>query len=616
MNGERSQKWVFQGDLNNNHEMEMETTSKSTDTASTASDVTLTDIVNTRSATENQLADLESQLKAVKDELRDQLFTERKMLLNQINKIVPQIEALKEDEQKDQQSVADLQGDVEDETTVQFANTKRQKQRAQEQLTNVEQQQADVAKSIAEYEKQADGAKEELAGYEQEEADMVEKIKQETDLATMISLAEQQKSHVQVLNAKKDDIKRQIEVVEVKLNNAQTRQAELPKEVDNIKSKQNVLDEQLDKLQKEIDAKQADREKARQAAERRLTSTQSALDNAQNRHQQYTTQLENTKKKLEHYFQVTESVNEVVLDQEARYFVFERNLERTPSAEQKAALQATAATFKQAQVAPTYITVDYNDYLQTTWHDYQQQGLLAPNAQLLNLYQSLQDSDQPQAAADNIIPQNDDWQYTKDEATHSELVRDQNNQPVMQLKRRDDDTLWYVLYYSQGKVIKRDVFDLEGQLSATQYLDQNNANRVVSENFYRTNGSLVLVKEYNENEKETIQLLNEAGVLLEVFSTENELIIWWLKNMVFTNNHSQLLINTASDFYDYLVENKPEQVDLLPVIADLEQQSTLANNILTGKAGVRNLFLLQQSDYEKVIETSQISLNASVLGSK
>lgn len=616
MNGERSQKWVFQGDLNNNHEMEMETTSKSTDTASTASDVTLTDIVNTRSATENQLADLESQLKAVKDELRDQLFTERKMLLNQINKIVPQIEALKEDEQKDQQSVADLQGDVEDETTVQFANTKRQKQRAQEQLTNVEQQQADVAKSIAEYEKQADGAKEELAGYEQEEADMVEKIKQETDLATMISLAEQQKSHVQVLNAKKDDIKRQIEVVEVKLNNAQTRQAELPKEVDNIKSKQNVLDEQLDKLQKEIDAKQADREKARQAAERRLTSTQSALDNAQNRHQQYTTQLENTKKKLEHYFQVTESVNEVVLDQEARYFVFERNFDRTPSAEQKAALQATAATFKQAQVAPTYITVDYNDYLQTTWHDYQQQGLLAPNAQLLNLYQSLQDSDQPQAAADNIIPQNDDWQYTKDEATHSELVRDQNNQPVMQLKRRDDDTLWYVLYYSQGKVIKRDVFDLEGQLSATQYLDQNNANRVVSENFYRTNGSLVLVKEYNENDKETIQLLNEAGVLLEVFSTENELIIWWLKNMVFTNNHSQLLINTASDFYDYLVENKPEQVDLLPVIADLEKQSTLANNILTGKAGVRNLFLLQQSDYEKVIETSQISLNASVLGSK
>ncbi|MFC6171290.1 hypothetical protein ACFQGP_12085 [Loigolactobacillus jiayinensis] len=594
----------------------METTSKSTDTASTASDVTLTDIVNTRSATENQLADLESQLKAVKDELRDQLFTERKMLLNQINKIVPQIEALKEDKQKDQQSVANLQGDVEDETTVQFANTKQQRQRAQDQLSNVEQQQADVADSIAEYEKQADGAKEELAGYEQEEADMVEKIKQETDLATMISLAEQQKSHVQVLNAKKDDIKRQIEVVEVKLTNAQTRQSELPKEVDNIKSKQSVLDEQLSKLQKDIDAKQADREKARQAAERRLTSTQSALDNAQNRHQQYTTQLENTKQKLEHYFQVTESVNEIVLDQDARYFVFERNLERKPDDARQAVLKATAATFDQAQVAPTYITVDYNDYLAATWKNYQQQGLLAPNAQLLNLYQSLQDSDQPQASADNIIPQNDDWQYTKDEATHSELVRDQNNQPVMQLKRRDDDTLWFVLYYSQGKVIKRDVFDLEGQLSATQYLDQNNANRVVSENFYRTNGSLVLVKEYNENDKETIQLLNEAGVLLEVFSTENELIIWWLKNMVFTNNHSQMLINTANDFYTYLTENKPEQVDLLPVIADLTAQATLANDILTGKAGVRNLFLVQQADYEKVIETSQISLNASVLGAK
>ncbi|MFD0897222.1 coiled-coil domain-containing protein [Loigolactobacillus binensis] len=596
----------------------METTSKSTDTASTtnASDATLTDVVNTRSATENQLADLESQLKAVKDKLRDQLFTERKLLLNQINRIVPQIEALKEDEQKDQHAVADLQGDVEDETTVQFANTQKQQTRAQEQLTTVKQQQADVADSIAEYEKQADGAKDELAGYEQEEADMVEKIKQETDLATMISLAEQQKSHVQVLNAKKDDVKRQLEVVEVKLTNAQKRQAELPKEVANIKSKQNVLAEQLTKLQAEIDAKQAEREKAREAAERRLTSTQSALDNAQNRHQQYTVQLENTKKKLEQYFQVTESVNEVVLDQAARYFVFERNFERQPNDDTKAALKATAATFAQAQVAPTYITVDYNDYLQATWQDYQQQGLIAPNAQLLNLYESLQDSDQPQAAADNIIPQNDDWQYTKDENTHSELVRDQNNQPVMQLKRRDDDTLWYVLYYSQGKVIKRDVFDLAGQLSATQYLDQNNANRVVSENFYRTNGSLVLVKEYNENDKETIQLLNEAGVLLEVFSTENELIIWWLKNMVFTNNHSQLVINTANSFYDYLTENQPEQVDLLPVIADLASQSTLVNNILTGKAGIRNLFLLQQADYEKVIETSQISLNASVLGAK
>ncbi|MFL2030269.1 coiled-coil domain-containing protein [Loigolactobacillus zhaoyuanensis] len=596
----------------------METTSKSTDTASTTStnDVTLTDIVNTRSATENQLADLESQLKAVKDELRDQLFTERKLLLNQINQIVPQIEALKEDKQKDQQSVTDLQGDVEDETTVQFGNTKQQQLRAKEQLATVEQQQADVADSIAEYEKQVAGAKEELTGYEQEEADMVEKIKQETDLAKMISLAEQQKSHVQVLNAKKDDVQRQLEVVDVKLTNAQKRQSELPKEAANIKSKQNVLDEQLDKLQKEIDAKQADREKARQAAERRLTSTQSALDNAQNRHQQYTTQLENTKEKLAHYFQVTESVNEVVLDQEARYFVFERNLERTPDAEQKQILQATAATFKQAQVAPTYITVDYNDYLQATWQDYQQQGLIAPNAQLLNLYQALQDSDQPKAVTDNIIPQNNDWQYTKDEGTHSELVRDQNNQPVMQLKRRDDDTLWYVLYYSQGKVIKRDVFDLEGQLSATQYLDQNNANRVVSENFYRTNGSLVLVKEYNEKDKETIQLLNEAGVLLEVFSTENELIIWWLKNMVFTNDHSQLLIDSGNDFYGYLTENQPEQVDLLPIIDDLATQATLVNNILTGKAGIRNLFLLQQADYEKVIETSQISLNASILGAK
>lgn len=595
----------------------MGTTSKSTDAANNTNtnDVTLTDIVNARSATENQLADLENQLKAVKDELRDQLFTERKLLLNQINQIVPQIEALKADTQKDQQALDRLQGDVEDETTVQFGNVKQQRQQSQDQLAKVKQQQSAVADSIEEFEKQTAAAKDELAGYEQEEAAMVDKIKQTDDLSAMISLAEQQKSHVQVLNAKKDDVKRQLEVVDVKLTNAQKRQAELPKEVADINAKQKILDEQLQKLQQEIDAKQADRKKAREAADRRLTSTKSALENAQNRHRQYNVQLDNTKKKLEQYFQVTESVNEVVLDQKTPYFVFERDLAPNPDETQNQLLHASAATFQQADVTPTYITVDYNDYLQHTWQDYQQHDLVAPNAKLINLYQSLQESDQPQARSDNIIPQNDDWQYTKDDATHSELVRDQNNQPVMQLKRRDDDTLWYVLYYSQGKVIKRDVFDLQGRLSATQYLDQNNANRVVSENFYRTNGSLVLVKEYNENNKENIQLLNEAGVLLEVFSNENELIIWWLKNMVF-NSASQLLINTANDFYTYLRDNCPDDVTLLPVITALSQQPELVNEILTGKAGIRNIFLLHQSDYEKVIEGSQISLNASVLGSE
>ncbi|ANK61006.1 hypothetical protein AYR54_11510 [Loigolactobacillus backii] len=594
-------------------ETEMEITSQTKEDQKAANNTSLDDIVATRSETEAKLADLENQVKDVRDQLKQQLTTERTTLLNKINKVVPEIEDLKKQHTADEAKLVELKKKVQDQTTVQYANVQKQFSNSQTELETIQKQQRDVQTSLNDYNQQTDAANKKLSGYQDEEAEMVDKIKQETDLTKMIELAERQKSHVQALNAKKADVKGQLDVIDVKISNAKGRLETLPKDEAAIKDKQSVLAEQIKSLKAQIKAKQDARDRERDATAKQLEKLQSDLTANQKRYDQYTKQLKETKQKLASYFNVQQSIQAVKLDKQRHYFALASDLTPDLASRYPDTLGQLKRSFDQIGATPTVVTTKYNDYLTKTWQQYKKSGLVSANSQLLNLYQSLQETEKPGTVKEDIIPQNADWQYVKDDATHSETVKNEDDQPVMQVKRRADNSLWYVLYYSQGKVIKRDVFDLKGQLSATQYLDQKNVNRVVSENFYRTNGSLVLVKEYNDDNKETIQLLNESGILLEVFSSENELIIWWLRNMVFTNGDNTVVIDLIDDFYTYLAENTPDNVTLLPVVTDYDKAQPALNTILTGRVTVTGLLTIDEKTYDQIVSDSQVSLRASSL---
>jgi myosin heavy subunit len=589
----------------------MEITSQADDQQQKDGAINLDDIVASRSESEKQLADLEAQIKSTRTQLRQQLTAERGALLDRINTVSPRIDRLKEQEVQETKRLEELKKEVVDQTTIQYQNVQKQFDTAQTQLVAVQKQQADVKHSLEEYEKQTDEANKTMAGYQEEEAGMVNRIKQETDISAILKLAEEQKSHVQVLNSKKADLKRQLDVIDVKISNAKDRLTTLPKDEDGIKQKQAVLAEQIKNLQAQIKAKQEARERERTNSAAKLTQIKQDLTDNQSRYATLSDQLKTAKAKLKDYFDVTQSVAPVAFKADQRYVTMYPDL--TPQYLQQHAteLKAVKAAFEQQKLIPTVVTTDYDDYLSMTWQRAKKDGLVVEGARLLNLYQSLQETEKPGVVKEDFIPKNDDWEYSKDEATHSETVRDQDKQPVMQVKWRPNETLWYILYFSQGNVIKRDVFDLKGRLSATQYLDPTNAKKVVSENFYRTNGSLVLVKEYNDDNKETIQLLNESGVLLEVFSAENELLAWWLRNMVIGNEPLTILTPISAPYFTYLSQNHADQVQLMALLADGDEEEAAFRDILTGRTALVGVLAATKKQEHELTTQSQVSLQVS-----
>ncbi|KRK39824.1 hypothetical protein [Loigolactobacillus bifermentans] len=589
----------------------MEITSQADDQQQKDGAINLDDIVASRSESEKQLADLEAQIKSTRTQLRQQLTAERGALLDRINTVSPRIDRLKEQEVQETKRLEELKKEVVDQTTIQYQNVQKQFDTAQTQLVAVQKQQADVKHSLEEYEKQTDEANKTMAGYQEEEAGMVNRIKQETDISAILKLAEEQKSHVQVLNSKKADLKRQLDVIDVKISNAKDRLTTLPKDEDGIKQKQAVLAEQIKNLQAQIKAKQEARERERTNSAAKLTQIKQDLADNQTRYATLADQLKTAKAKLKDYFDVTQSVAPVTFNADQRYVTMYPDLTPQYLQQHAAELKAVKAAFEKQKLIPTVVTTDYDDYLSMTWQRAKKDGLVVEGARLLNLYQSLQETEKPGVVKEDFIPQNDDWEYSKDEATHSETVRDQDKQPVMQVKWRPNETLWYILYFSQGNVIKRDVFDLKGRLSATQYLDPNNAKKVVSENFYRTNGSLVLVKEYNDDNKETIQLLNESGVLLEVFSAENELLAWWLRNMVIGNEPLTILTPISAPYFTYLSQNHADQVQLMALLADGDEEQAAFRDVLTGRTALVGVLAANKKQENELTTQSQVSLQVS-----
>lgn len=86
----------------------------------------------------------------------------------------------------------------------------------------------------------------------------------------------------------------------------------------------------------------------------------------------------------------------------------------------------------------------------------------------------------------------------------------------------------YINYFYKKKKIKKDLFLCNGSLILSQYL--NDEYRVIKEEYFDECGVPRIVKNYDNGKIIEIYLNSSAGQLLEVFSSEDELITWWLEN--------------------------------------------------------------------------------------
>ncbi|MQS52676.1 hypothetical protein [Companilactobacillus mishanensis] len=334
-------------------------------------------------------------------------------------------------------------------------------------------------------------------------------------------------------------------------------------------------------------------------------------DDQDNARAQTNDQIDKINTSLKKWFDSDEMANEIFLDPNRNYFIFHDHLDINPDDGESQMWRQLTDTFNDHGFLANTITVSYDDMANQTWADYQNSGLVNPNSYLLNMYNDLQGRNQNVAVSPAEIPFEDNYRIEHDNEKNIDKVYDDDNL-IMEVARDNKNQLKIIRHYDDRKLLSRDIFDVNGVNSATQFYDPQNPNRVIRENFYRQDGTLVLIKSYTEDEP-FIQLFSRGNVLISTFASDEDLIFWWLKNQALRNMQATIFVSIDSHFYKRLLGLRKYSVEIIPIVMTQDQNAGVVTNLLDGTDKVTAVFAGNKNVNGYLNKNAKVKMDISTL---
>jgi hypothetical protein len=320
-------------------------------------------------------------------------------------------------------------------------------------------------------------------------------------------------------------------------------------------------------------------------------------------------QIDTLNEALIKWFGTQKIANHVYFNKKRHYFLLDTTL-RDLSGAQRALFKSLRGFFQGMQIPLSQLSTDFDANLASRVQQLAQDKLLTPKAAVLNQYRDLQELDDTVKFKPDI-PLSGEMTKEHDAEHNLDKVYDGDQQLVMVIAYLGDQQIQTIAHYRADRMISRDIFDANGAVSSTQYFEQSSNERLLRENFYRQDGSLVLIKSYQENEP-YIQLLSRSNVLMAVFNSELELTLWWLRHDVF-NSETSILIPTDSPLYQPLLDIEDLKVEIIPILADYQAHDDITSQLMTLDSPIDSVLVTQQ-DAKTYLETqTQRELDVSVL---
>ena len=168
---------------------------------------------------------------------------------------------------------------------------------------------------------------------------------------------------------------------------------------------------------------------------------------------------------------------------------------------------------------------------------------------------------------------NSSWQVKNVQGSVDQLVLTQN-QPLMYIHRTEDPShaIDYVNYVKDARITRRDTFDRLGFLSRTEFVTPENGFTHTAL-YFRPNGTLALAETYRPGTPDpanpaappkpvvdTVHVMNEHGHTIQRFTYHDELVAWWLLQLL-NDPHSfyMCICDQLMDYQRYFVELKRQQ---------------------------------------------------------
>ncbi|MCD2255556.1 hypothetical protein FHQ08_02365 [Lactobacillus sp. CC-MHH1034] len=328
--------------------------------------------------------------------------------------------------------------------------------------------------------------------------------------------------------------------------------------------------------------------------------------------QKIQSQIDEVNDGLIKWFGTKKIANHVFFNKRRSYFLLDDSLNLNTDTIQKGVLMQLRKLFDDMQMPLGHISTDYNDQLSSVVKQLNTQGLMTRSTKVINKYQDLQEFNRNLAKQAKVdVPMTANMSTVHDPENNADKVYDQDQQLLMAIYYQNDHQIHVIEHFRDNTVISRDIFDANGAISATQYFDQVNSKRVIRENFYRTDGSLVLIKSYQDNEP-YIQLLSRSNVLVSVFNSELELTLWWLTNKVF-NGNTTILISVDSPLYQPLLALKNLTVEVIPVLSNYEEHTEIVDQLMNVQTPVDSILTTQNEAKAYIEKNTQHDVDISVL---
>ncbi|KRO00336.1 hypothetical protein [Companilactobacillus kimchiensis] len=304
---------------------------------------------------------------------------------------------------------------------------------------------------------------------------------------------------------------------------------------------------------------------------------------------QATDQISSINASLKQWFGTDEMANEVYLDNNREYYVFTDDIAANPDTTVSSMWQQITMTLSDKGLLANAISVTYNDQVDQTWMNYQNAGFVDGNSFLLNMYNELQGRNTNVPVTPAEIPFDADYQvqHTSDKV---DKILDADDKLVMEVSRSANHQLQIIRHYKSNSLLSRDIFDVNGVISATQFYDHRNANKVVRENFYRQDGTLVLIKSYTADEP-YIQLFSEGNVLISTFDSDEELIVWWMKNKALKQTDATIFISVNSEYYKKMLSLRDNGIEVIPIVMKQSENADAVSDLIEGKDKVAAVFV-------------------------
>lgn len=314
---------------------------------------------------------------------------------------------------------------------------------------------------------------------------------------------------------------------------------------------------------------------------------------------------------LRKWFDTDEMANEIYLDPNRNYFIFTDQLDANPEDNVSKLWQQITQTLADHNLMANAISVTYDDQVNQTWMNYQNAGWVDPNSYLLSMYNDLQGRSMNMVATPAEIPFEESYriQHVSDK---TDKILDANDELVMEVSRTANQQLQVIRHYSNSKLLSRDIFDVNGVISATQFYDHHDPNKVVRENFYRQDGTLVLIKSYT-NDEPYIQLFTQGNVLISTFDTDEGLIIWWLKNQALRQVQATIFVSVDSEYYKKLLSLRDNGFEVIPVVMTQDQNAKVITDLISGKDKVTAVFAGTDKVNSYLNTNSTIKMDISTL---